>query len=143
MSRLHVHIAVQDLMQSIDFYSTLFGSPPTKVESDYAKWQLDDPKVNFAISCRGETPGLNHLGLQAESAGELAAMEQRLSAAGFAGVAERGKACCYARSDKYWTVDPQGIAWESFHTLDSVPTFHGEAAGTAVQTACCTPAVGS
>ncbi len=139
MSRFHIHIAVADLSRSIEFYTAVFGSEPTKTESDYAKWQLDDPKVNFAISSRGAAPGVNHLGLQADSGEELAAMEARLGGAGFQGVEQKQTACCYARSDKSWTVDPEGIPWETFHTLESVPTFDGAEAKAPKQSACCVP----
>lgn len=141
MSRFHIHIAVTDLQPSIDFYSAVLGCAPTKVQSDYAKWQLDDPRVNFAISSRGAAPGINHLGLQSDSAEELAGMAARLIGAGFQGVGEKQTACCYARSDKYWTVDPQGIPWETFHTLDSVPTFDGSEPTASRQSACCVPPV--
>ncbi len=141
MSRFHIHIAVDDLSRSIEFYSAIFGCAPSKAQPDYAQWRLDEPKINFAISARGLAPGVNHLGLQADSAAELAGMSRRLDAAGFQGVEEKQSACCYARSDKYWTVDPEGIPWESFHTLDSVPTFDGGAPGGSKQRACCVPAV--
>ena len=123
MKRLHVHVAVPDLEQSIRFYSTLFGAKPTKTESDYAKWMLDDPRVNFAISTRGTKAGLDHLGLQAETDAELEEIGSRLAQADVSVMPQKGAACCYAKSDKYWTLDPQGIAWESFHTLDSAPVF--------------------
>ena len=124
MSRLHVHIAVDDLHRNIDFYSALFGSAPGVSKEDYAKWELENPAVNFAISTRGRDTGLDHVGIQADSDEELAAIRQRLEQAGIAGQEQADAACCYARSDKYWTQDPQGIAWETFHTLDSIPTFN-------------------
>lgn len=139
MSRFHIHIAVADLQRSIDFYSTLLGCEPTRRERDYAKWELDDPKIHFAVSTRGQSPGINHLGLQADSAEELNEMSLRLAEAGFQGTEETETACCYARSDKYWTVDPVGIPWESFHTLDQVPTFDGAAAGEPRESGCCVP----
>lgn len=126
MKRLHVHLAVEDLAASVHFYSALFASEPTVSKPDYAKWMLDDPRVNFAISQRGAEPGLDHLGIQVESEAELAEMHARLESAAMPVDAQPGTACCYARSDKYWTVDPQGIAWESYHTLSEIPTF-GEA----------------
>jgi len=142
MTRLHVHIAVADLDRNIAFYTALFGAGPTVIKPDYAKWQLDDPRVNFAISTHGRTPGMDHIGIQTDSAEELDAVHQRLSAAGIKDVDQPGAACCYARSDKYWTTDPQGIAWEAFHTLESVPMF-GDAIDTAGEHgACCTPAAG-
>ena len=123
MKRLHVHVSVNDLDTSIRFYSTMFASEPTVVKSDYAKWMLEDPRVNFAISKRGVAPGLNHLGVQVESTEELAEMHERLKKLEHESVAEEGAACCYSVSDKYWSADPQGIEWETFHTLDTIPIF--------------------
>ena len=123
MKRFHVHVAVPDIEAGIRFYSTLFAAQPTVREDDYAKWMLDDPRVNFAISARGGDDGVNHLGFQVESAGELAAMEAQLVAADQGMVAEKNAACCYALSDKYWITDPAGVAWETFHTLGSIPVF--------------------
>lgn len=127
MNRFHVHVSVKDLDESIGFYSKLFGTAPMVTEPNYAKWMLEDPRVNFAISHNqcGSTVGVNHLGLQIDSDAELAALETRFAAAGLAGVTEHGATCCYARSDKTWLQDPQGIAWENFHTLGSVPVFGG------------------
>ncbi|MFZ2508475.1 MAG: ArsI/CadI family heavy metal resistance metalloenzyme [Steroidobacteraceae bacterium] len=117
MKRFHVHVSVRDLEGSKAFYTKLFGSEPAVVKHDYAKWMIEDPRINFAISTGNDRSGIEHLGLQAESAEELAEIRARLVAAG-AGIAdEPGANCCYAHSDKHWTVDPQGIAWESFHTL--------------------------
>ena len=123
MKRFHVHAHVEDLPLSIAFYSKLFAAEPTRVESDYAKWMLDDPRINFAISARGGTPGVDHLGVQAETAEELAELNQRARAAGMPVLDEGETTCCYARSEKHWVTDPQGIAWEAFHTLESVATF--------------------
>ena len=140
MSRLHVHIAVDDLDRNIRFYTAMFGAEPTIAKDDYAKWELADPSVNFAISDRARKTGLDHVGIQADSAEELEALQARLEAAGIAGREQSGTACCYARSDKYWTQDPQGIAWETFHTLDTIPTFNtGEADATA--SSCCVPTI--
>lgn len=125
MKRFHVHVAVKDLQESVRFYSAMFGSGPTVAKLDYAKWMLDDPRVNFAISQRSQTPGINHLGMQAETDEELEAIHANLWLADGTVVAEKGVHCCYAKSDKYWVNDPQGIAWESFRSLDSVP-LHGE-----------------
>ncbi|MFN3617871.1 MAG: ArsI/CadI family heavy metal resistance metalloenzyme [Aquabacterium sp.] len=143
MKRFHVHLHVADLAQSIGFYSKLFGQQPSRQEADYAKWMLDDPAVNFAISQRGAEPGIDHLGIQTDDASELAALKQRAEAADLSLLDEGETTCCYARSDKHWLVDPQGIAWEHFHTLGNVPTFSaGEpvAAGLAATSASCTPA---
>ena len=123
MKRLHVHVAVHDLQQSIRFYSALFAAEPVVKKTDYAKWMLDDPRVNFAISTRAGRTGIDHLGIQAERSEELEELGIRLAQADVAVTAQKGAACCYAKSDKYWTIDPQGIAWESFHTLDSVPMY--------------------
>jgi len=135
MKRLHVHVSVDRLDDGIRFYSTMFGAEPSVVKSDYAKWMLDDPRVNFAISARGHSVGLNHLGIQVESAEELGEMQQRLTQLQTGVREETGAACCYAKSDKYWANDPSGIAWETFHTLDAIPVF-GESA---TPTACCVP----
>jgi catechol-2,3-dioxygenase len=137
---MHIHIAVADLGQSIRFYSTLFGTAPVVSKPDYAKWELADPAVNFAISSRGSAPGLDHLGIQTEDETELAAIRGRLEQAGIDGSRQDAAACCYARSDKYWTRDPQGIAWESFHTLESIPTFNSDAKDSS---SCCVPVTGS
>ena len=123
MKRFHVHVAVNDLEQSIRFYSALFGTGPAVRKTDYAKWMLDDPRVNFAISNRCAKTGVDHLGLQAENGEELEEIGARLAQADVSTTAQKGASCCYARSDKYWTIDPQGVAWESFHTLDSVPVY--------------------
>jgi len=118
---------VHDLKQSIRFYSALFAAQPAVEKDDYAKWMLDDPRVNFAISTRGRKPGLDHLGIQAESGGELEDIGARLAQADVSVMPQKNASCCYAKSDKYWTIDPQGIAWESFHTLESVPVYGADA----------------
>ncbi len=147
MKRLHVHVAVHDLQQSIHFYSALFASEPAVKKDDYAKWMLDDPRVNFAISTRSSKTGLDHLGIQAENNAELEDLGRRLAQADVAVTAQKGASCCYAKSDKYWTIDPQGIAWESFHTLDSVPMYGQQTrprateADDASKAACCGPAM--
>jgi catechol 2,3-dioxygenase-like lactoylglutathione lyase family enzyme len=123
MKRFHVHISVDDLDANVRFYSTVFGAPPTVLKPDYAKWMMEDPRVNFAISKRGIKPGIDHLGVQVESETELAALRQQVAAAEIAALDQPNSECCYARSDKYWTTDPQGIAWETFHSLDSIPVY--------------------
>jgi catechol 2,3-dioxygenase-like lactoylglutathione lyase family enzyme len=138
MKRFHVHLHVEDLNRSIAFYSALFAARPVRVEADYAKWMVDDPALNFAISTRGERPGIDHLGIQTEDAAELAALKARALAADRACLDEGSTSCCYARSDKHWVTDPQGVAWEHFHTLADIPVFR-EAPTTAVATACCAP----
>jgi catechol 2,3-dioxygenase-like lactoylglutathione lyase family enzyme len=125
MKRFHVHVAVPELAASIRFYSTLFGVEPSVTKDDYAKWMLDDPRINFAISQRGAKTGVNHLGFQVDSGDELEALHGQLEAADRGVVAERGADCCYAKSDKYWVTDPAGIAWESFHSLGTIPMFGG------------------
>lgn len=125
MKRFHVHVAVSDLKQSTQFYSAMFGMQPTVQKDDYAKWMLDDPRVNFAISERANAEGLNHLGFQADSNEELEEIHTRLQTADTAITAEKGANCCYATSDKYWVQDPSGIPWESFRSLDTIP-FYGE-----------------
>jgi catechol 2,3-dioxygenase-like lactoylglutathione lyase family enzyme len=123
MKRLHVHVAVNDIPQSIGFYSALFAARPAVVKSDYAKWMLDDPRVNFAISTRGREPGLDHLGIQVEDAGELQEVYARLRKAG-GNIIEQGEtACCYAKSEKSWIDDPAGIAWETFLTTGENITY--------------------
>jgi catechol 2,3-dioxygenase-like lactoylglutathione lyase family enzyme len=143
MKRFHVHVSVEDLNQSIRFYSTLFGTEPAVVKGDYAKWMLEDPRVNFAVSQRGGKAGINHLGLQTDSDEELEMLHRQLQQADVAAQAEKNIGCCYAVSNKYWVTDPTGIAWETFHTLGSVPTFDGEVTGEKVQAACCAPAKAS
>lgn len=141
MKRMHVHVAVSDLEASVAFYSKLFGEQPAVLKPDYAKWMLEDPRVNFAISARGLQPGLDHLGIQVESDAELAHLRGRLESAGQTIVSQEGAVCCYARSDKHWVADPTGIAWETFHTLEGAPNYgvdrkpQGENAQ-----ACCAPA---
>ncbi|MCC7249111.1 MAG: VOC family protein [Lysobacter sp.] len=125
MKRFHVHVSVRDLNESVRFYSQLFAARPSVHESEYAKWMLEDPRVNFAISTRSGAPGIDHLGIQAENAEELAELGARLDAAGQAVVPEAGAECCHARSDKFWTQDPQGTRWETFHTVGSIATYHG------------------
>ena len=142
MKRLHVHVAVHDIQQSVRFYSALFAAQPTVTKDDYAKWMLDDPRVNFAISKRGAKTGLDHLGIQAENEAELEGIGSQLAQADVSTLEQKGASCCYAKSDKYWTVDPQGIPWESFHTLGSVPVFGEDVRSGAVQldkkkAACC------
>ena len=143
MKRFHVHAHVQDLQASITFYSKMFGTQPTRIESDYAKWMLEDPRLNFAISCRGGEPGVDHLGFQAEAEQELAELKARAEMADMALLDEGETSCCYARSEKHWVTDPQGIAWEHYRTLDSIPVFsehHGATTAAPAQaSACCAP----
>jgi catechol 2,3-dioxygenase-like lactoylglutathione lyase family enzyme len=136
MKRFHVHVAVNDIEEGIAFYSRAFGTGPTVQKPDYAKWMLEDPRLNFAISSRGGTPGVNHLGFQLDSDEEFKAMHAQLAQADAGLVEEIGAHCCYAKSDKYWVTDPAGIAWETYHTLDSIPVF-----GANAPEACCAPEI--
>ncbi|SHE23028.1 ArsI/CadI family heavy metal resistance metalloenzyme [methanotrophic endosymbiont of Bathymodiolus puteoserpentis (Logatchev)] len=141
MKRLHIHLAVENLEQNINFYSTMFGCQPTVQHDDYAKWMLDDPRINFAISNRSKKLGLDHLGIQADDESELQAIKQQLDATQVPIEAQEGAACCYARSDKYWVTDPQGIAWESFHSLNEIPTFNESKDGVDEESNACRPAL--
>jgi catechol 2,3-dioxygenase-like lactoylglutathione lyase family enzyme len=123
MKRLHVHVSVEDLSASIRFYRTLFGAEPVVTKADYAKWMLEDPRVNFAISMDRQPVGVNHLGLQVDTDEELRGMRAQLEAADARMIEEAEQHCCYAKSDKYWVTDPTGIAWETFHTLGSIPVY--------------------
>ncbi len=140
MNRFHVHLHVDDLARSIGFYSKLFAAEPTRVETDYAKWMIEDPRINFAISTRGNTPGIDHLGFQTDSVQELEVLKARAEGADMALLDDGETTCCYARSEKHWITDPQGIAWEQFHTLGNIPVFHEEApAAVTAGPACCAP----
>jgi extradiol dioxygenase family protein len=152
MKRFHLHVSVKDLDESVRFYSTLFAEQPAVRQADYAKWMLDDPRINFAISTDRQPVGVNHLGFQLDSDDELRALHAQLQAADSNVIQENEQPCCYARSDKYWVTDPTGIAWETFHTLGSIPVYgedtpvfnHG-ASSVPVETqsdsgkACCAP----
>jgi hypothetical protein len=145
MKRLHIHMAVESLSRSIGFYSVLFAAQPTVVKTDYAKWMLDDPRVNFAISTRGRQPGLDHLGIQVETSDELQEVYARLHQAGGDIIEQGATACCYAKSEKSWIDDPAGIAWETFLTSGE-STDYGDGTGERTarvahekQSACCAP----
>jgi catechol-2,3-dioxygenase len=143
MKRLHVHVAVHDLAHSIGFYSALFDAEPAVVKPDYAKWMLDDPRMNFAISSRGRAQGLDHLGIQVETKTELHEVYARLRNAGSRVIEQGETACCYAKSEKSWIDDPSGIAWETFHTTGE-STDYGNGTGehearVARPEACCVP----
>jgi len=124
MKRFHVHMHVDNISKSIAFYSKLFAAEPARVEIDYAKWMLDDPRVNFAISTRGDKSGLDHLGFQVDDPSELAELKTRAESADMALLEEGTTTCCYARSNKHWVTDPQGIAWEHFQSLGNIPLFN-------------------
>jgi catechol 2,3-dioxygenase-like lactoylglutathione lyase family enzyme len=144
MKRFHVHVTVKNLEQSVRFYSTLFGADPSVLKSDYAKWMLEDPRLNFAISHRAEAAdaaqyGVEHLGLQVETREELEALGAQLKSAEVAVAPELNSTCCYAQSDKGWVHDPQGLAWETFYSFGTATTYSGSEASTG-SAACCTPA---
>ena len=139
MKRFHVNVSVADIPEAIRFYAALFDAPPSVVKDDYAKWMLEDPRVNFAISKRGYPIGVNHLGFQVESAAELTGMQAQLLAADHSLIEQADAACCYARSDKYWITDPAGLAWETFHTLQSIPLYGADTDMAPKTAACCVP----
>jgi hypothetical protein len=139
MKRFHVHVSVSDIATAVRFYSSIFGAAPTVNKPDYAKWILQDPRVNFAISNRGNALGVNHLGIQVESSEGLAEVREQLASADSAVVKQTDTSCCYSRSDKYWITDPAGIAWEAFHSLDAVPTYGEDTRENATDGACCVP----
>lgn len=160
MKRFHVHLSVKDISASIHFYSKLFGTEPTVTQSDYAKWMLDDPRINFAISQRGRAVGVNHLGFQVDSGSELETLRAQVARAEIDAADEKGAKCCYARSNKYWIEDPQGVAWETFHNLGGIPVYGedhspnvaedksccaslAEQANEAAEVACCVRAIES
>jgi len=140
MKRLHLHLNVPDLTQSIQFYETLFGAAPTVVKDDYAKWMLEDPRMNFAISQRGRAAGVDHVGVQVDSPAELAELAGRLKAAGATTFDQEATTCCYARSDKSWVSDPAGVRWETFYTLGEAVRYgedEPELAVAEAASACC------
>lgn len=137
MKRMHIHVGVDDISESVTFYSALFGAEPAKVKDDYAKWMLDDPKLNFAISTRSGKQGVEHLGIQVENAAELSEMRKRISQAEIDAFDEGETVCCYAESDKTWLQDPAGIAWETYQTMADAQLF--SQTKEASDTACCTP----
>ena len=141
MKRMHLHVSVPDLAESIGFYATLFGAPPSVVKRDYAKWMLDDPRVNFAISQRGLATGVDHVGIQVETAAELGELADRLKQAGAQTFDETATTCCYARSDKSWVRDPAGVRWETFFTFGEATEYGedaaAEAAAIVASAACC------
>jgi catechol 2,3-dioxygenase-like lactoylglutathione lyase family enzyme len=146
MKRFHAHVRVDDLESSVHFYSTLFGTAPTVLKTDYAKWMLDDPRINFAITAGSNSPGLDHLGLQVESDKDLATIASRLDAAGQQVARQENAACCYARGNKGWVSDPNGISWETFHTFGESTVYGSDVAPRlsnekpAASESCCSPA---
>lgn len=149
MKRFHVHVHVADLDASIRFYSTLFGEQPTVIKSDYAKWILEDPRVNFAITSGALTPRIDHLGFQVQSDEELGTITQRLDAAGQMVVKQEDAACCYALGNKGWVNDPSGISWETFHTFGEHTVYGSDVAprlrdlNSLASESCCAPAATS
>ncbi|HLY05052.1 MAG TPA: ArsI/CadI family heavy metal resistance metalloenzyme [Rhizomicrobium sp.] len=137
MKRLHVHIAVDDLAKSVGFYSTLFGARPTVLKTDYAKWMLEDPRVNLAISRRERAAGIDHLGIQVESDGELRDLAARLRSAGEETRDQEATTCCYAQSNKAWVNDPSGVRWETFFTFGAATVYGEDEASARPQSACC------
>jgi catechol 2,3-dioxygenase-like lactoylglutathione lyase family enzyme len=143
MKRLHVHVSVDDLDRAIGFYAALFAARPSVVKPDYAKWMLDDPRVNFAISARGRTAGIDHLGIQVENKDELVDVYARLHQAGGRVTEQGATTCCYAKSEKSWIDDPAGVAWETFLTTGE-STDYGDGTGErapriAHGASCCAP----
>lgn len=139
MKRIHVHMGVEKLDTSIAYYSSLFGAEPSVLKSDYAKWDLADPAVNFAITEQSGAPGIRHLGIEAESDDELGDIRERLAAAGETTFDEEAANCCYAVSDKSWSNDPSGVRWEAFHSLGRADGHGEEAVATEVADRCCAP----
>ena len=133
MKRMHIHLSVSDLDSNIKFYNTMFGIEPTILESDYAKWRLENPSVNFAISNKGRENGLNHLGLELDSDEELNKVYKRIEENNIESLEEKGAHCCYSESDKYWVLDPQGIPWENFHSLREIPIYGNDSSKDAVE----------
>lgn len=139
MKRFHIHVGVKDLNHSVQFYSTLFGQQPTKLKEDYAKWMLEDPKINFAISTRVNSEGVDHLGIQVEEGTELTEITERLKKADLGVYGEGETTCCYAESNKAWVKDPSGIAWEAYQTMSDAQVFSEKPK----TNACCAPKVGT
>ena len=138
MKRFHIHVGVKDIQKSVQFYSTLFGQKPVKLKNDYAKWMLDDPKLNFAISTLSGEEGVDHLGIQVEDSGELSEITNRLKSADL-GVYDEGETtCCYAESNKAWAKDPSGIAWETYQNMADVEVY-GDRSDLTEGESCCAP----
>lgn len=137
MKRLHIHVGVENLDESVKFYNALFGAEPSKIKTDYAKWMLEDPHVNFAISTRAGKSGIDHLGIQVDSAEELEALRGQIADAEIAALDEGETTCCYAKSDKSWVKDPAGIAWEAYHTMEDAQMFSDNVQEE--KGACCVP----
>lgn len=139
MKRFHIHIGVEDLQESVDFYSTLFGQKPSKFKEDYAKWMLEDPRINFAISTRANEKGVDHLGIQVDEDSELTELTERLKKADLSVFGEGEATCCYAESKKAWIQDPSGIAWETYRTMADAEVYSEKPKVKLGETACCAP----
>lgn len=137
MKTLHVHIGVENIDESVKFYNALFGIEPVKTKDDYAKWMLDDPRVNFAISTRAGKQGVDHLGIQVGEPAELEGIRAKMSAANISTHSDGETTCCYAKSEKSWVKDPSGVAWEAYHTMEDSELFSEKVA--IVEGACCVP----
>jgi catechol-2,3-dioxygenase len=140
MKRLHVHVGVKNLSDSVKFYNALFGAEPVKLKSDYAKWMLDDPRVNFAISTQAEKAGVDHMGIKVDDPEELGALREQMSQANISTHSDGETTCCYARSEKSWVEDPDGVAWEAYHTMADAQVYHGNDHAVAASAPCCVPA---
>lgn len=140
MKRFHIHVGVKDIEESVRFYTTLFGQDPTKRKEDYAKWMLEDPRLNFAISTRTKDKGVDHLGIQVESPNEFTEISERLKSADLGVYGEGETTCCYAKSNKAWVEDPSGIAWEAYQNMGDAEIF-SEAVEPSKddETSCCAP----
>lgn len=125
MKRMHVHVSVESLEKAVHFYSALFGAQPTKLKTDYAKWMLEEPRLNFAISAQGRAPGVDHFGIQVEDEAELKEVRSRIEKANLGAFDEGETTCCYAKSDKTWVLDPAGMPWEAYQTMQDAEVFHG------------------
>ncbi len=137
MKRFHIHIGVTDLAQSVQFYSTLFGQKPAKLKEDYAKWMLEDPRINFAISTRAEEEGVDHLGIQVDEESELTEITERLKKSDLKISDEGETTCCYAESTKAWVQDPSGVAWETYRTMGDAELFHAKPESDEASDSCC------
>ena len=138
--RLHIHMSVNNIKESIKFYSVQFQTEPTKVKEDYAQWLVDDLSLNFAISTRGEKKGLNHLGIQYESDESLLEAQTLFEKKGIKGIEDKGAVCCYKASNKYWVEDPSGMVWENYHSTGDIEVFGVKSADTS--DGCCVPTFG-
>ncbi|PWU21400.1 MAG: glyoxalase/bleomycin resistance/dioxygenase family protein [Bdellovibrio sp.] len=139
MKRFHMHVGVKNLNEAVQFYSTLFGQKPTKLKDDYAKWMLEDPRVNFAISTRATTTGVDHIGIQVENPEELSEITERLKKADLRVFDEGETTCCYAQSNKAWVEDPAGIAWEAYQNMGEAEMFAKKQKEQTSTSACCAP----